>query len=627
MSTTSHVVSGNRGIRRLSGRHSPANSRSLLHLERTPATPTLATIYDDKLKVPESAHSDAGSIFSFASSQVSSASSASRRSYSSSIFSRTSSRLSTASSVFSVQRWKRARSSVSKPAVYARIVTYWCVDCESSFTNKQKWREHEDERHPKLEKYVCPEPGCCKTFWELVDFSHHHHDAHVCDACPHSKAEIRYLGSRKRWSCGFCSLLHESHESHLEHLADHYESGKTLDDWSHSRVIFGLLQQTLVRDAWNFLAAGKLGSPGSRPTSFTWYQGTTGRAEVYGDYGRAGQLQDFLEHFCGVATDAVVLAQLAFDGVNVGIWNPYTQSSAFENLGIDHSPSSAALREFYSSKPLPPLPAKRFAISKSRFSRGKGSLPQHGVRRTSLGRVEGGQAGEMTNYAWPLAHRAKSSQVNPELPNIRVDDFHNQLVSRLLKQEDNTIRPQSRFSEDEESEEELDISKSTSSISDDEDSTESQSVDDEAMETSADVLAEDAMNSSFDLMIERVMEEFWTMWNQEWDMPIRQRISGSSSSSGSTSQGWACSNMNTNSVISNFSRTTGKRARSDDDFPSEENNNDGSKEPSGGSASKTTLPIGKKFACPFRKHDPVRYSLAARKVCASSGWDTTHRVK
>lgn len=34
---------------------------------------------------------------------------------------------------------------------------------------------------------------------------------------------------------------------------------------------------------------------------------------------------------------------------------------------------------------------------------------------------------------------------------------------------------------------------------------------------------------------------------------------------------------------------------------------------------------GKKFACPFSRHDPAKYKSV--KTCCGPGWDTVHRVK
>ena len=71
----------------------------------------------------------------------------------------------------------------------------------------------------------------------------------------------------------------------------------------------------------------------------------------------------------------------------------------------------------------------------------------------------------------------------------------------------------------------------------------------------------------------------------------------------------------------------GKRRLSDDESGNDDNNDRPGQPPQTPTARVSPPSGGQKFACPFRKHDPVTYSLTARKVCAVSGWDSTARLK
>jgi hypothetical protein len=189
---------------------------------------------------------------------------------------------------------------------------YCCTSCDTTFKRKYDWKRHEDEFHERWKKYPCPEPGCNRSFWGANTFNQHHKQSHGCKTCPHSEKVVKYLRKRKYWACGFCSALHPSRERHVEHVARDFESGKTKAEWMHSRVIYGLLHQPLIHDAWKALLLSKQGEYAGRTPNFSWDPIKTGRAQGFLEGEGPGQLQDHLEFFSGNEAEAQVVVQAAY---------------------------------------------------------------------------------------------------------------------------------------------------------------------------------------------------------------------------------------------------------------------------------------------------------------------------
>ena len=186
---------------------------------------------------------------------------------------------------------------------------YWCTSCETSFKRKYDWKRHEDEFHERWRKYPCPEPGCNRSFWGSNSFNQHHKQCHGCQTCPHADKIVKYLRRRKYWACGFCSALHPSRERHVEHVARHFESGLTKSQWMHSKVVYGLLRQPYVKEAWDMLIDAK----NARMSQFSWHPSKTGRAQGFLEQENAGQLQDHLEFFDKEESDASSIIKMAYD--------------------------------------------------------------------------------------------------------------------------------------------------------------------------------------------------------------------------------------------------------------------------------------------------------------------------
>lgn len=218
-------------------------------------------------------------------------------------------------------------SASSSSSIVNKQNIYWCTSCETSFKRKYDWKRHEDEFHERWRKYPCPEPGCNRSFWGSNSFNQHHKQCHGCKTCPHAEKVVKFLLKRKYWACGFCSALHPARERHVEHVARHFESGLSKGDWMHSRVIYGLLHQPLVREAWNAVVEAKQTDYSGRRPQFSWHPSKTGRAQGFLENENPGQLQDLLEFFSGDENEANMVVGIAYELADIVMGAPPTPTA------------------------------------------------------------------------------------------------------------------------------------------------------------------------------------------------------------------------------------------------------------------------------------------------------------
>ncbi|KAG9233783.1 putative resistance to glucose repression protein 1 [Amylocarpus encephaloides] len=121
-------------------------------------------------------------------------------------------------------------------------------------------------------------------------------------------------------------------------------------------------------------------------------------------------------------------------------------------------------------------------------------------------------------------------------------------------------------------------------------------------------------------LVDLVMEEFWALFNQEWDSSVNQRTDGSRRSSDESN-----TSPSTSTESSSETQTRRKRQRGDESEGLDGGNDrkTKSRQQPTPRAQEETL----KFACPFRKHDPQSYNIYTNRVCALSHWQTIARVK
>jgi hypothetical protein len=480
--------------------------------------------------------------------------------------------------------------------------------------------------------------------------------------------------------------LHVSRDSHFMHVAKHFELGNTLTDWTHSRVILGLLQQPTVRDAWRAVVTrlGFWDFPGrTSQLRFSWDPKSTGRVGGIAECNRLGQLQDFLEHFCGSVRDAEFLARLALDSADskwIGLSeDPVRSEERMEIKGDDNDGLPVVLEDVNVTTPLPQPPSISISISETNpallenDARGIGTFKEtiapsisnppmciterqcDAPEFTPEAQTTSGKAAAQSTpiqaltdtmpdarqdkgltihllkrSSLPTAAFDSSRQYNQDIP---PSDRTDHLDSPRAGRGDQRLNTDAILRTDS-----LDLicQSETHCHSDKaDDSSDSQSQfnediwdvelrEDELIHRTGEALNESILNSSLEDMVDLVMEEFWAIWNQEWDLPILEHVNNSASLREYTNQVRSVDNGTNSPTFS--STVTRKRARNEDEYPNEDDD-DKVRRPSGPPASKIPLPSGKKLACPFRKHDPVMYSLSAHIVCAASGWELVHRLK
>ncbi|KAI1296412.1 hypothetical protein F5Y03DRAFT_370259 [Xylaria venustula] len=231
------------------------------------------------------------------------------------------------------------RSSVSSSSNASNDSKFWCTSCNKTFKRKFDWKRHEEEFHDRSRKYPCD--SCNQSFWGPNTFNQHHKSAHGCQTCPHAEMVMKPMRKRRAYGCGFCAALHGQFERHIDHVATHFENGMTKQDWSHSNVIYGLLHQHGIIEAWKALVASKHNQFTDRQPMFGWSPESTGRAHGYVENENPGQLQDLLEFFDGSKESAKKIVQLAETCVHV-VFRPRSPSSSPVTTTNSVPPSSVA---------------------------------------------------------------------------------------------------------------------------------------------------------------------------------------------------------------------------------------------------------------------------------------------
>ncbi|KAH6603116.1 C2H2 transcriptional regulator [Trichoderma cornu-damae] len=121
---------------------------------------------------------------------------------------------------------------------------YWVHLRETSFKRKHDWKRHEDEFHERWRKYPCPEPGCNCSFW----------GSNSVQPTPQAMPRLQDVSPTRKRS-----------------------SGRLM----HSRVVYGLLHQPLIHEAWEALVTGKQAEFKGRRPQFSWHPSKTGRAQGF----------------------------------------------------------------------------------------------------------------------------------------------------------------------------------------------------------------------------------------------------------------------------------------------------------------------------------------------------------
>lgn len=110
----------------------------------------------------------------------------------------------------------------------------------------------------------------------------------------------------------------------------------------HSRVVYGLLHQPLIHEAWDALVASKQAEYTGRRPQFSWHPSKTGRAQGFLEKENAGQLQDLLEFFSGDDGEAQWIVSLAYDLADIVLTSGPAPSPQFSSGSTTNGTSAAS---------------------------------------------------------------------------------------------------------------------------------------------------------------------------------------------------------------------------------------------------------------------------------------------
>ncbi|KAH6854772.1 hypothetical protein B0I37DRAFT_350043 [Chaetomium sp. MPI-CAGE-AT-0009] len=244
---------------------------------------------------------------------------------------------------------------------------YWCTFCDVAFQRKFDWKRHEDEFHERYKRYPCP--NCNRIFWGANTFNQHHKNAHGCTTCPHAERVVKYTQKKTAWACGFCGGFLASRDRYFDHIARHYEDGCNKSHWNHSLVIYGLLHQPTISQAWKDLDSELYGHlPRNQQPMLEWEPKSTGHAQGFLEGESPGKLQDLLEFFSEGRDDPKFLARLAHDSATIRLRTevqpnvaPVPPPTASSSRPISEPPKHKAVMKSspltkHMSTPQPPPP-------------------------------------------------------------------------------------------------------------------------------------------------------------------------------------------------------------------------------------------------------------------------------
>jgi hypothetical protein len=123
-------------------------------------------------------------------------------------------------------------------------------------------------------------------------------------------------------------------------------------------------------------------------------------------------------------------------------------------------------------------------------------------------------------------------------------------------------------------------------------------------------------------IVGRVMKEFWVIFNQEWSSNIRKCAGDAYNKSSSATK--PETSPSRQHVLSGPKKRVGDNDH-DQDRDEEEGKNP--KRPRKQKSVPEDRIDGAKFACPYRKHDPRKYTIRSWRVCALTPLDSVSRVK
>jgi len=541
---------------------------------------------------------------------------------------------------------------------------YFCTSCDLSFPTKAEWRAHELSSHSETE-YIC---RACNTLYTQESLL----IAHLQEV--HSQTTSS--GSRRAWGCGFCAATRYSHESYLDHVSVHFDEDKERAQWLQVSVIKALLHQPKLREAWDALVSEQEASRGSK-LRFKW------------DERSALTLQNILECFVADTDDPVRFAEVAYDAAEVksveNVSGQYTNHGGFSRVprrpdispasltgdillspdtitnAPDFGPSVGAPRlprplissapysshiakKPYSLDSAPKVLARIEEATPSSPDPGRdspgGEISRHPLRRVesdwNLGLLKPGDTAGIVRprtasplRAMGLSTRkmadeidqlmAQSSVQEPELSPRRHTGFEDWVSIPKLSATSSRRTPSgSSFRSAPHTPDHSRYDNSASEcISDD-----SLSEPDCWLEFDDKSEPTKEWARAYQYKVDLIMELLWARYNRDWDALITKCVGEQSQAYSQGNQGERGRAQNLTTYPTGYSLQPLQRKPVDD--------RDEDEEMEGrpvSSQSKRGSPSSKRYACPFRKHDPQVYNIHDHDICALRSWETVSRVK
>ncbi|KAK3902506.1 hypothetical protein C8A05DRAFT_44083 [Staphylotrichum tortipilum] len=136
-----------------------------------------------------------------------------------------------------------------------------------------------------------------------------------------------------------------------------------------------------------------------------------------------------------------------------------------------------------------------------------------------------------------------------------------------------------------------------------------------------------AWKNAFQQRVNRSMAQLWARYNRDWDaLVVNQRPGGSSQPSSQSQEPFGYVQQGTSShqaANHGLGLTWGSFVPLEDE--DEDDDDDNYLRPP--SLPKLSPTIPKRFACPYRKHDPHTYNMQDHEVCTVRSWSTISRLK
>jgi hypothetical protein len=575
---------------------------------------------------------------------------------------------------------------------------YSCTFCDAAFDTKTEWKLHEFESHDRRERYLCRR--CPATFPRTTLLAEHLSHEHGLDSADCTAEPIQYFPIRSAWGCGFCAAAISSRNDYLDHVGEHYEEGRGMFEWQHTRVIEGLLHQTKIVSTWMALV-NKEETARSTKLRFLWDPSTTGR------HTGANGLQDMLEFFTTGVKTADDVSAVAYSTAHIRpegnvsdlISRLYLQNSGPKAAKLTLTPiqlspeleptSQVAANNLVS--PISPLPAplqlcslpppssdpslasayaglsthevhtvhttSRPMLGRTTTFEGivprstiedEGSTPSLPLKQNTLRRIDSARnlglpkpaevwrsLGKQGNTTPPNTQSPIGSFANPQLSVHRTKgpprlpgasgapsaiDSGRTLSGGTLNNA-SSVRPHTSSStlSTHTGDDSQGLDDSTSEMLSDD----SVSEPDSWLEPEGIPGASRIWKRSFQHIVARGMERLWARYNHDWDALVRQCIGNKG---GDSAQSRGSSGRVRKGTSSRNAPSKGHRLHPLGQEDEEEDDEAEGYRPQS-SMSKRSPESVKRFACPFRKHDPHTYNIHDHEVCTIRSWSTISRLK